>query len=351
MTNWQFADGMRRVMRGAPEIELGSSDRIVIMSDFHMGDGSSRDDLKRNGELLLTALERHYLARGSVLVLNGDIEDVQKFPLPKIRSAWRPMYSILDRFSREGRLYKILGNHDDALLESSRYPYPLHQGVKLRWEGRELDVFHGHQASGLYLKHNDMSGAVIRYVFHTLHIHNVSASGDSRRKYRVEKKIYAFSREAGLVSVIGHTHRPLFESLSKYDRLRFEIERLCSEYGEAGEDRKAEIAEIVGLYKEEILAMNRRDRRRGRVPGLYERDILLPCLFNSGSAIGKRGVTAIEIEEGRIALAYWFEEGTERRYLSRASAPAKKLEDSPYYRASIASESLAGVFARMDLLA
>ncbi len=350
MTDEQFSEGILSRMAAAPALALGPGSRIAILSDLHMGDGSSNDDLRHNGALLEAFLERHYLARGSTLVLNGDIEDLQKFPLARIRSAWRSLFAIFDRFAREGRLHKIYGNHDEALLESSRYPYPLRPGLRLEWGERTLFVFHGHQASGFLSKHNELSGAMVRYVLHTLGIRNRSPSTDSGRRYRVERRIYDFSRSSGLVSVIGHTHRPLFESLSKYDHLRYEIERLCAEYGGAEEARKAAIAETVGLYKEEFRRLGRKERRNKRRDGLYGRDLLLPCLFNSGCAIGKKGVTALEIEDGRIALVYWFEEGKERRYLEREAGPAEAMEGTPYRRVAIAGEALSDVFARMDLL-
>jgi predicted phosphodiesterase len=351
MNDSQFAAGLLGQMDSSPRIPLDGSSKIVIMSDFHMGDGSSNDDLRLNGELLAAVLERHYLERGSTLVLNGDIEDLQKFPLAKIRSAWRALFGLFDRFAREGRLYKIVGNHDDALLEAARYPYPLYPGLRLAWGGRTLYAYHGHQASGFLVKHNELSGAFIRYVLHTLGIRNRSTSEDSLRRYRVERRIYSFSREAGLVSIIGHTHRALFESLSKYDRLRFEIERLCDEYSRADEARRAAIAETVGLYKEEFLGLDRKERRQGRSRSLYGTGLLLPCLFNSGCAVGRKGLTAIEIEGGRIALAYWFEEGKEKRYLEREAGPFTPLGDGPYRRSLIQEEELDMVFARMDLLA
>jgi len=350
MTDEQFSAGITSQMRASPSIALDASSRIIVVSDLHMGDGSSNDDLRRNGELLASALELRYLEMGSTLVLNGDIEDLQKFPLARIRAAWRRLFALFDRFAREGRLYKICGNHDDGLLEASRYPYPLYQGLRLGWGKRTLYAFHGHQASGFLAKHNDLSGAVVRYLLHGLRIRNRSPSQDSGRRYRIERRIYDFSRGAGIVSVIGHTHRPLFESLSKYDRLRFEIERLCAEYSGANDERRSEIVETVGLYKEEFRRMGRKERRRGRSGSLYGSDLLLPCLFNSGCAVGKKGITAIEIEGGRIALAYWFEEGKERRYLEREAEPATPLEGTPYRRALIGNEGLGDVFSRMDLL-
>lgn len=348
MNDEQFSHALLAQLRASPSLRVGPESRIAILSDLHMGDGSSNDDLRANGELLAMVLDRHYLARGSTLVLNGDIEDLQKFPLKRIRSAWGGTFALFDRFAREGRLRKIYGNHDEELLESSRYPYPLSSGLRLEWGDRTLYAYHGHQASGFFTKHNAVSGAAVRYVLHTLGIRNRSPSQDSNRRYGVERKIYDFSARTGIVSLIGHTHRPLFESLSKYDRLRYEIERLCLEYCEARPARKAEIEGAVSVLREEFGRMGRRDRRRGR--GLYGRDIILPCLFNSGSAVGKKGVTAIEIEGERITLAYWFEEGKARPYLALEAGPAAVLEGSRYRRVSLASKSLADVFARMDLL-
>jgi predicted phosphodiesterase len=348
MNDEQFSEALLAQMRSVPALRIGPESRIAILSDLHMGDGSSHDDLRDNGELVAAVLDRYYFARGSTLVLNGDVEDLQKFPLKRIRAAWGGTFALFDRFAREGRFHKIYGNHDEDLLESSRYPYPLQSGLRLEWGRRTLYAYHGHQASGFFVKHNAISGAVIRYVFHTLGIRNRSPSQDSNRRYGIERKIYEFSARTGIVSLIGHTHRPLFESLSKYDRLRYEIERLCLEYCEAGPQRRAEIEGAVALLREEFGRMGRRDRRRGR--GLYGRDIILPCLFNSGSAVGKKGVTTIEIEGDRITLAYWFEEGKARPYLALEAGPAAALEGSRYRRVSLASKSLADVFARMDLL-
>ena len=350
MTDEQFSQSIQEQMRAAPGIVIKPDSRIVILSDLHMGDGSSNDDLKRNGPLVAAVLERYYLARGSTLILNGDIEELQKFRLPRIRSNWGALFSTFDRFLREGKLYKVYGNHDETLLESARYPYPLYSGVRLEWGKKILYAFHGHQASGFFAKYNDLSGAALRYIVHTLGIMNRSPSKDSGRRYHIERRIYDFSRRTGIVSVIGHTHRPLFESLSKYDRLRYDIEKLCAEYSGSDDARKAAIAETVNLFKKELARLRRKDIRNKRRDGLYNRDLLLPCLFNSGCAVGKKGVTDIEIEDGRISLVYWFEEGKERRYLEREAGPAESMNGTPFRRVVIASEGLDDVFARMDLL-
>ena len=248
MTDEQFAEGIRGQMEAAPSLVLGPETRVAIFSDLHMGDGSANDDLRHNGPLLSSALERYYLPRGSTLVLNGDIEDLQKFRLAKIRAAWGGLFALFDGFYREGRLPESTAT---TTRSSSSSPLSLSPvaGSPARLGPRSLYVFHGHQASGFFAKHNDLAGAGVRYVVHTLGIRNRSPSTDSGRRYRVERRIYDFCRGSGIVSAIGHTHRPLFESLSKYDRLRYDIERLCAEYSGAAPGRRAEIASTVDLFK------------------------------------------------------------------------------------------------------
>jgi hypothetical protein len=351
MNDIQFRDDILSQMAGAPELSLEKRPRVVVMSDFHMGDGGTRDALRHNEALLEAALERHYLDRGSTLVLNGDIEELQKFPLSTVRATWPGLYALFDRFAAGPGLYKILGNHDETLLDEPDYPYPLLGGLSLRWEDRLLYVFHGHQASGWYVKHNALAGGFVRYLFGTLRIPSPSVSRDSRRKFGIEKRIYSLSRACRMVSIIGHTHRPLFESLSKYDHLRFEIERLCAEYAPADEARRRDIAARVAVYRDEFVRLRRRERRPSRSMSLYGSDVLLPCLFNSGSAVGKKGVTALEIEDGRIQLVYWYEEGHERRYLAGEAAMARPLPGTPYRRAVLGVARIDYILARIDLLA
>jgi len=87
------------------------------------------------------------------------------------------------------------------------------------------------------------------------------------------------------------------------------------------------------------------------VAGLYNSHLLVPCTFNSGSVIGKRGMTCIEIEDGRIALVHWFDEGRSRRYLEHVDYRTAALPGTPYHRVVIKSESLDYIFTRIQLLA
>lgn len=350
MTYASFCQTMFQQMKTAPELDLDSGARVVIMSDFHAGNGSRKDDLAENGQLLHALLEKHYLPRGSTLVLNGDIEELQKHSFETVRRTWASLFTLFDRFNAQGRLFKIAGNHDEQIVDIPDYPYAVHEGLRLRTAGKELYVLHGHQASHFYTNYNHLIGGLVKYVIHTAGLRSMNVSKNSRRKFKIERRLYRFCQDYKRVAIIGHTHRPLFESMSKYDFLRFSIERLCQEYPLAEEARRGEIAATLADYKEEFNLLKRRDRRRAVKTMLYGTNIIMPCLFNAGCAVGRKGITAIEIEDGKIELVYWFEQGKMRRYLYREFKNATALEGTPYFRAVINSDRLDYLLARIELL-
>lgn len=211
---------------------LLEEDRYAVFSDLHMGDGGSQDDFIKNGNLFRTILERYYLKRNFNLVLNGDIEELYKFSLPPILTHWQSLFSIFDRFASNNRLIKTIGNHDYDLLREKTYLYRemLLPAIRLLYEKDEIFIFHGHQASDWMEKYHRLTSILIRYVARPLGIKNYSTAFNSRKRFRVEKKVHDFSNNHKIISLIGHTHRPLFESLSKMDTLKFKIEQLVRSY-------------------------------------------------------------------------------------------------------------------------
>ena len=87
-----------------------------------------------------------------------------------------------------------------------------------------------------------------------------------------------------------------------------------------------------------------------RGENLYHEGPLLPCLFNSGSGIGRHGITAIEIAGGRIALVIWFDRRRSLQYAESAGYEPQRLGDSDYYRVVLKEEDLDYIFARIELL-
>ncbi len=347
----EFLSSFTYLLEDSPRESIGDNSRYVFMSDLHLGDGGSRDDLSPNRGIVHNALSRWYLERGYTLVLNGDIEDLSKFKYKDIRAAWKGFYGILDDFEAKGKLRRILGNHDLALLGRTDYPYRTSHGLALDWKGKTLFAFHGHQASRFFMKYDYLSEIVVRYIAKPFAIRNTSVSSDSRRRFSTERLIYRASRSLGIVSITGHTHRPLFESRSKYDSLRWSIEELLREYPGSNLEGRRIIVEKIDLYRQELRRMRKRDRDLRLFRSLYgEIDLLVPSLFNSGCATGKHGMTAIELVDGRISLVQWTGAKGPRDYVEVEALSVDSLPDTPFARYTLRSDSLDEVFTRIELL-
>ncbi|MEI8033115.1 MAG: metallophosphoesterase [Chlorobiaceae bacterium] len=345
-----------RLLKTAKPVRIDESTRVLIVSDLHMGNGGRRDEFKRNAELFRTMLSDYYLPEKYSLVLNGDIEELLKFPVESVVSQWGAFYELFLRFKENGFFWKTYGNHDAELLEERNYPLASSMLESLKFQyGREtMLLFHGHQASVLlWESYPAVSRAVVlflRYIAKPAGIRNFSSAYNSRRRFVIEKSIYEFSNQAKIVSIIGHTHRPLFESLSKVDFLKFRIEELCRAYPLADRQVRAEIELQIGALKTELEASYRQGKRIGLRSGLYN-NITIPSVFNSGCAIGKRGITAIEIEGNKIRLVYWYNGKQSRKFMSSRSNRPLELGSTGFSRIVLNEDSLDYVFSRLHLLA
>jgi len=332
-------------------LDISSGGKVLIISDLHMGTGS-RDDLYHNGEMLTCILEEYYFKNGWILVLNGDIEELQRFSIGEIREKWGGLYRVFNLFAKENRLYKIIGNHDEPLnpaLNASS-PYPIHTAVKIETGIIPAYVYHGHQLSYIYSNFNWFIGLLIRFFMRPFGIKNITDSRSPTKRFKIEKKAYAFSIKNHCLSIIGHTHRSLFESLGRFDYIKFEIERLCRDYpASVGEDRQRIENEVTALRKE-LSKLKRKERRDVLRQSLYGDELPVPCLFNSGCAIGKKGLTAIEMTNEDIALVYWFIEGKSKKFVTRGGYDIVNIPGKPYNRAVLNYNKLDYVFARIKLL-
>lgn len=347
----EFLSSLSTLAASAERVAIDDDTRLVFLSDLHLGDGTAGDDGQRNAPLLEAALGSWYEPRGYGLVLNGDVEELHKFPLRSIVAAHRGLYELFDRFAARGALRKIVGNHDLGLLAEKDYPYRLEHAVRYEWKGRPLLAYHGHQASRFFVDFNYLSDFIVRWLANPLRIRNAEIPLTSRRRFKTERRVYRGSRRLGLVSIIGHTHRPLFESLTKYDRLRHALETLLRRYSLAEAGEREALSRTIDAYATEFsrISSTRRGADAGR--SLYaEKDALLPCLFNSGCATGRHGATALEIAAGRIALVHWTRAGTERPYIAAEAVGSEDLPGTPYRHWVLAEEPLDYMFARLELL-
>ena len=115
-------------------VELDKARKIIVLSDFHRGDGGRADFFKTNKDMLCKILKKKY-EDGFTLVLAGDIEEAWAWGFSlehgHISHSAKSMNELLDAYTRkssdeeldvfdwekmfhkENRYYRIYGNHDD----------------------------------------------------------------------------------------------------------------------------------------------------------------------------------------------------------------------------------------------
>lgn len=343
-----------KLFQEAPEFTITDNDKIVVFSDLHMGDGGKHDDFLPNSDFFMYILEQYYLKNHYKLILNGDIEELQKFSLKQINDQWHNLYQLFGQFEKENAFTKIVGNHDYELFSKKLSPVkkPLYRSIKLNYYQHQIVIFHGHQASLLMERFHFFCTIILRYIANPMGIKNYSVSHDSTVKFNTEKRVYNFARTHQVVSLIGHTHRPLFESLSKIEYLKFKIEQYCRDYSVADETTQLKLGTKIKKFNEELQHLSmKKNKRDGSRSSLYNSDLVVPCLFNSGCVIGKKGITAIEIAGGNISLVHWFDRRKSQKYLDYNGYTPIQLGNSEYFRVVFKEDNLNYIFARIKLLA
>jgi UDP-2,3-diacylglucosamine pyrophosphatase LpxH len=341
-----------RLCERSPRLRLGADDRLVVFSDLHMGDGGSQDDFRPNADLFLAALRRHYQEQRFILVLNGDIEELVLFSLAGIATRWLEVYQGLKEFADRGALFKLVGNHDLALQDRrpEHLPFPVGESLLVEMGEVKLWLFHGHQVYRLNRIFQSLGTLILRWLLRPLGVGNYTTARSASRRFHVEKRAYLYARSRKLLAVIGHTHRPLFESLPRLDTVKIEIENLCRAYAAAAAGERRELEGRMARLKEEYIDLQRREQRSPQRENLYHEGPLLPCLFNSGSGIGRHGVTAIEVAAGRIALVIWIDRRRSNKYTEAEGYRVNPLPGSDFCRVVLKEESLDYIRARLTLL-
>lgn len=342
---------LRDLFESTVETPLLPESKLVIFSDLHLGDGGRTDDFLPNSRMLLDVLREFYLADGHSLILNGDVEELQRFSLSTIRSRWSEIYELFDEFESNHGLIRLVGNHDLDLLQREPRPFPIREALRFSYHDNTIFVFHGHQTSRRFEKYNKLVEFGLRYFANPLKIKGYSVAHDSQKRFRTEERVYDFASTMKVLSIIGHTHRPLFESMSKLDSIKFEIERLCRKYPKASRRKQNKIEESIEAYREELTRIADDADPMANVASLYNANLVVPCMFNSGTVIGKRGMTCLEIEDGHIALVHWFDDQRSNRYLRYAHHEAFRLPGTDFHRVVIKRDSLDYIFTRINLLA
>ncbi|MFW3145574.1 MAG: metallophosphoesterase [Thermoplasmatota archaeon] len=283
---------IQNVFQRSPVFKLGERDRMVVVSDLHMGDGSVNDDFKRTSRLFSDVFSGYYLDNGFDLLLNGDVEELHKFVLHGIRKRWASIYELFQRFQDELSLMKIIGNHDmDIWSKRSEDIINEHyRSARMKFRDAELFFLHGHQASNYLERLHNTQRVMLRTVGNSFKLKNFTLDLGKKGVTRKEERLSSYSLRKGIMTFMGHTHRPLFGSDSR-----------------------------------------------------------TPLLYNSGAAIGKKGITTIEIDRGRLNLVHWWDKKVVKRYLNPDRFDPERLGRRDVYRVVLKSRKLQDIFDTWSL--
>ncbi len=258
--------------KNAKRISFNDTSKFIVFSDCHRGDNSFADDFANNRNVYFHAL-KHYYNSGYTYCELGDGDELwENLEFKSILEAHKNVFEVLQLFFEEGRLYRLLGNHDmvyrnQKYVEKHLYSYfdkvtgkdkPLFpnvtftEGLVLEHENTKQEIFmmHGHQADWWNYRGWKFNRFMVRALWRQLQIFGIgdptSPAKNFKELIKVERRTKRWIIEnKNIFTITGHTHRPRFPE-----------------------------------------------------PG----DI---AYFNDGSCVHPRSITGLEIENGNISLIKW----------------------------------------------
>ncbi|RZL12717.1 MAG: metallophosphoesterase [Pedobacter sp.] len=288
-------------------IEFGPSDKFIIFSDQHKGARNYADDFILSEQNYLEAL-KWYNEEGFFFISLGDSEELWENTLAEVKKHNTKTFEAESTFLKRGSYYKVFGNHDlywdnDPLaginLESIYgEKVKIYEGAVLRTiiDGKQLDLLltHGHQGD-MQSDGNWFSKWFVSTIWAPLQsflrINPNTPAYDNALKSIHNQMMYEWSTEQEkLMLITGHTHQPVFRSLTYLERLYHSLEQ-----AKLNNDEKS-IKELQHSLEDRI--------RKGEAAPIFK--AFKPGYFNSGCCCFLDGdITGIEIDNGSIRLIKW----------------------------------------------
>ena len=322
------------------------SDQYVIFSDHHKGARNGADDFQIAERAYNSALA-YYHRMGYTLLTLGDVEELwEERPRPVITS-YKNTFELEARFHQDGRYLRIWGNHDDNWRfpdQVQKHLAPVYGGQPLKvhevllfrvMDGEQQigDLFflHGHHGTLDSDYFRDVSRQLVRYLWRPFQrltkIPSNTPATDWRLRHSHNVAMYKWTeKRKKLVLIAGHTHRPVFKSLSDESQIQREIKSLRQMVAEEPSDRRLQ-SQLSQLEAEWQWIKSEQRRRPQSASGPTVESIRAiiqrkPSYFNTGCCCYPDGdITGIELVGGEIRLVRWPDDSDQlaRQVLARAS--------------------------------
>ena len=292
---------------------FGDGHNYVVFSDLHIGDGSRADNFRYNKNNFAEAL-RYYKNSGANynVILLGDIEEFHQFRLSKIMFEYDDsIYKILREFYEQGRIYRVVGNHDfEWALEDPITSKSYHKSFEAIKIGKNIMLTHGHQAEEWYAKDPHLVRFGTTFYKYLERIFQFDSKPVFKDGPDFKDRIYSdWAKKNEKILICGHTHCPVFSKrFTDFDWAKNKYEKLKVEYKELKNADDAENLKKIKRWKEylyrKINYYNRKIEEGFLLPKSPD-NRLSKYYFNSGGCLYLDGITNIEIEGIMIRLVYW----------------------------------------------
>jgi predicted phosphodiesterase len=281
---------------------------VIIFSDMHKGARDGSDDFAIAEDNYLAALQ-YYDDQRFYFIDLGDSEELWENTIFSVIKHNKATFEKERLFADRKAFAKIFGNHD--LFWDNDPLAPLHlknmygqevkifTGIVLRTAlpNGTIDIFctHGHQGDA-QSDGNAFSKWFVSYVWGPLQSFleintNSPSSSDSKKTLHNQYMYDWSSAQKNLLLVTGHTHQPVFNSLTHLERLYLDLENAQQKNDEA----------FIRKLSAEI---PRRSREYNFVNNSFK--TMKPGYFNAGCCCYADGnITGLEIADGYMRLVKW----------------------------------------------
>jgi len=282
--------------------------RFIIFSDQHKGAKDGADDFMQCEPNYLAALD-YYNEKKFCFISLGDNEELWENRWPAVKKNNAASFEKEKKFIERNAFVKVFGNHDlfwntdpFAAMEMEKIygqKIKIYEGVVLKTNVSERTLFifltHGHQGDS-QSDGNWLSKFFVANIWAPLQAYlkiNPNTPAYNNVKKTLHNRImYEWSaKQKDTLLIAGHTHQPLFGSLTHLERLYRQLLRA---------QKSNDITQVEEI-KTEIV---RREPQFTSVSPDYLK--MKPGYFNSGCCCFSDGdITGIEIENGFIRLIKW----------------------------------------------
>ncbi len=302
------------------------SGKFIIFSDQHKGSRNGADDFKKAEQNYLAALD-HYSSHDFCFINLGDSEELWENSIWKVKKKNQATFEAEKKFLKKDQYVKVFGNHD-LYWDNSPWAYwhlknmfgqkvKVYEGVILKslvnsresgvnmpgsWlttPDSELTIFltHGHQGDA-QSDGNWFSKFFVANIWaplqSLLRINPNTPANNTEKKTLHNSMMYEWSEaQKNILLVTGHTHQPVFNSLTHLEKLYKQFQLAEKENDQHQLDK---LLDEIKKREKEFTAVS------------VDYMNMKPSYFNTGCCCFSDGdITGIEISDGFIRLIKWTE--------------------------------------------